>query len=253
MADYSREEAAERAGIQPGELDRLVELGILTHSDGDRFPIGEIRKAGLVESLRAAGLPLDAMATELRKGRASLEFVNTSGYERFSGLTDQTFAELGRQTGVPVELLTVIREAAGGSEPSPDDRVREGELPIFPFVELAFREGFRPAVIEGFLRSIGDSLRRMADAEEEWWRSEVREQREKSGQTATEIATDPVAAAIPPLLEQAVLALYRSQQTYSWTGAIIEDFEARLAEAGVYGHPEQPPPCASSTSPATPA
>jgi hypothetical protein len=115
---------------------------------------------------------------------------------------------------VPVELLTVIREAAGGAQPSPDDRVREGELDVIPFLELQVEGELRPIVIEGLLRSLGDSLRRMAEAEPEWW-GDVNRMLTNAGKSAQEIATSDLGARIPPMLEQAVLALYRSQQTYA--------------------------------------
>jgi len=42
----------------------------------------------------------------------------------------------------------VIREAIGLAQPSPDDRLREDEMAIVPFIELQVSEGFRPAAIE---------------------------------------------------------------------------------------------------------
>ena len=67
------------------------------------------------------------------------------------------------RTGIPLELLTVIREAIGMAEPSPDDRLREDEMAIVPFIELQLAEGFRPAAIERLLRVEGDSTRRIAE------------------------------------------------------------------------------------------
>jgi hypothetical protein len=40
VGDYSRPEAAERAGVSVGDINQLVDLGILQPSEGDLFSIG---------------------------------------------------------------------------------------------------------------------------------------------------------------------------------------------------------------------
>jgi hypothetical protein len=57
----------------------------------------------------------------------SLAFMGSPAYERFTALTNETFAEASQRTGVPVELLMVVREAAGGAVPSPNDRIQQTE------------------------------------------------------------------------------------------------------------------------------
>ena len=56
---------------------------------------------------------------------------------------DVTFAQLAEERDVPVELLTFIREASGSGVPSPDDRVRNEELPYVDLIEMQLRAGFR--------------------------------------------------------------------------------------------------------------
>ncbi|MGH2392850.1 MAG: hypothetical protein ACRDGH_05040, partial [Candidatus Limnocylindria bacterium] len=122
MVDYSRQEAAERAGVSLEDLNQLVELGILSPAKGDRFTSGDNRKAEMVQSLTAAGLPMEDLAAAIGRGALSLDFVEQPGYERFTALSDHTFAQVSAQTGVPVELLMVIREAVGGAPANPTDR-----------------------------------------------------------------------------------------------------------------------------------
>ena len=240
MIAYTAEEAAERAGISVEQLDRLVGLEVLRPIANGRFTRGDVRRADLVNSLQAAGLPLDNMAAEIRSKRASLDFVDTAAYERFSALSAETFADVSRRTGVPVELLMAVREAAGGAEPSPDDRVREGELAVIPFLEIQVASAFGSGAIETLLRSLGDCLRQMAVAEGQWW-GEVRRVLADAGNSAQEIATSSLSAQLPPLLEQAVIALYRSQQTYAWTATVIADFESRLVATGALEPTVRPP------------
>ena len=99
-----------------------------------------------------------------------------------------TFAELSERSGVPIDVLTVLRVAAGGKAAGPDDRVREDELEVLPLVEYQMQLGFRPQAIERALRVYGDSLRRVAEAEAEWWRSEVEGQVLADGGSTSGIA-----------------------------------------------------------------
>ena len=241
MSDYSRQEAAERAGINVEELSGLVELAILHPGEGDRFTSGDVRKAGLVHNLLAAGLPMDGMVAALRSGALSLDFMDRAEYERFSSLSDVTFQELSARTGIPVQLLMVVREAVGGSQPSPEDRVRDNELAIVPFIELQLEEQFRPIAIERLLRGHGDSLRRMAEQEADWWRSEVILPRLQAGQSASEVSQVEFSEEMAALAEQARRAMYHAQETRAWTGNIIESVEYALAQAGVVTRLDRPP------------
>ena len=126
MNGYSLPEAAERAGISVDELSRQVELGILSPDDDGQFTLGAVRKAAMAQSLAAGGVPLEGLAAELKSGRLSLDFLDDPVFETFAALSTVTFEELSAQTGVPVELLMVIREAIGlGAAASFRPRSRE--------------------------------------------------------------------------------------------------------------------------------
>lgn len=89
-------------------------------------------------------------------------------YERFAALSSLTFQQLSDKTGVPVELLMVIREAIGSAQPTPTDLVREDELLITPFIEAQFKAGFRPGSLG---RSRSEVLRdRSGRAQRRRWR-----------------------------------------------------------------------------------
>ena len=69
-------EAAQRAGVSVEELSRLVELGIIAPDAEDRFTSSDVRRAGLVMSLVAAGIPLDGLGAAMRSGTVSLDFLD---------------------------------------------------------------------------------------------------------------------------------------------------------------------------------
>lgn len=113
MAWYACEDAAERAGVEPPYLVRLVDLGILAPQEHDRFSPGDVRRVLMARSLEDAGIPLDDVAAAIQHGALSLEFFDATGFERFSALTAETFRQVSDRTGIPFDLLTVVREAIG--------------------------------------------------------------------------------------------------------------------------------------------
>src|SRR5919197_6618180 len=122
---YSRQEVAGRAGVDPEYVDRLVELEILKPGAEDAFSQGDVRRARWVHSLEAAGVPLDGMAAAVRDGTISFSFLDASAFDRFAELSGTTFQQVSESTGIPMDLLNVVREAVGFAEPQPEDHVRE--------------------------------------------------------------------------------------------------------------------------------
>jgi adenylate cyclase len=238
---YSPEDAAERAGVDPYYLVRLVDLGILSLEEPDRFSSGDVRRVLMARSLEDSGIPLDGVGAAIQRGALSLAFLDAATYERIAALAAETFRQVSDRTGIPLELLMVIREAIGMAQPSPDDRLREDEMPIVPFIELQVAQGFRPAAIERLLRVQGDGTRRITEQEAAWWNSEVMEPALAAGKVQEEIGNADLADRNAPLSEQAVLAMYHAQQARAWTANIIERFEVLMAKAGIHSRLERLP------------
>jgi adenylate cyclase len=241
VAWYPREQAAERAGVEPRYIARLTDLGVLTPEGEDRLSSGDIRRVLMARSLEAAGIPLREMVDAIRRGALSLDFLDAASYERVARLADETFEQVSDRTGIPLGLLMVVREAVGMAQPSPDDRLREDEMAIVPFIELQIAEGFHPSAIERVLRVQGDSTRRIADAEAAWWNTEVIEPAMAADDGPQGISNADLADRIAPLMEQSVLAMYHIHQARAWTANIIEGFEGLMAEAGIRSRLERLP------------
>jgi len=224
-------------------LDRLISLGMIEQRPNERLTPGDVRRAQLVRTLDRAGIPLDGLAALIRDGRVSMSFLDTPTYERFAALSNETFASVAKRTGVPLDLLMVVREATGSAVPEPTDFVREDELQIVPFLETQIRNGFRPAAVERLLRVTGDSLRRIAAQEADWWLSEVMEPALAKGMTMSEAAngTERFNAEMVTTAEEAMLATWHANQSYAWTNNIINGLEQTLAAHGLYTKLDRPP------------
>ena len=243
MVSYSRAEIAERAAVTVEHVSHLVELGILVPGEGDRFAAGDSRRASLVQSLEAGGIAAESLADGIRRGELDLAFMDDPAYERFAARSGETFGQASERTGIPVELLMVIREVIGSAVPTPDDHMREDELAVLPLIELEIKNGFRPIMIERFLRVMGDCMRRVAATEAGLWDSEVMGPLYARGLKGAEIgiATAEVSEGIGPLQDEAMLAILHAHEQHSWTSNIIGGFEAIMANAGLQSRPDRPP------------
>ena len=239
-AVYTREEAAERAGVDVSYLDRLLDVGILSPAE-EGFSNRDVRRMLLAKSLEGAGIPLDAVGAAIRQGSLSLDFLDADAYERFASLSDETFREASERTGIPLDLIMLLREALGMAPPEPEDRLREDELAILPVIQIQIDKGFRLASIERLLRVQGNSTRRVAEQEAAWWYAEVIEPAFEAGKSLEEMGNPDFADLISPLMDQAFIAMYHAQQARSWTANIIEGFEQVLARAGIHSRLERVP------------
>jgi adenylate cyclase len=112
-----------------------------------------------------------------------------------------------------------------------------------PVIELQLSSGFRPLVIERWLRASGDSLRRIVDTETDWYRTEVVLPLLEAGMTEAEMveAQADLGSRIAPLTEQALLGMYHGQQEHAWSRSAVEVVEGALERAGLYSRLHRPP------------
>jgi class 3 adenylate cyclase len=244
MIDYSRAEVADLAGVDRAYVDRLIELGIITPDADGQLTRGDIRRAQMAPTLEQAGITPEDLAAGLRDGHLSLAFLDSPAYERFATLSDETFQDLSERTGLPLNLVMLIREAAGGAVPNPDDQVREDELAVVPLIEIELAMGFRQISIERQLRVLGDGLRRVAETQSDAWRSDITEPMIANGASFTEMGDDSVSGEVvrhDRAMDEAVLAIWRARSVRSWSGNIITGLEQSLADAGLLTALPRPP------------
>jgi class 3 adenylate cyclase len=243
VTELTRREVARKAGVPPEYVDSLRELGILTPGPGGSFSLGDVRRARWVHGLEQSGVQLDGLAAAVRDGDLSFSFLDASAFDRFAGVSDTTFRELSARTGIPLELLMVVREALGFAAPRPDDRVREDELSVVPVIELQLSSGFRPVVIERWLRACEDSLRRITETETDWYESEVMRTLLRAGVAEADLleAQADLGSRIAPLTEQALLAMYHGQQEHAWSKSFVEYVEGVLETSGLHRRLRRPP------------
>lgn len=232
---------AERSGVGAGFPDRVVELGIVAPDDQGRFSEGDVRRIKIASTLERTGVSLEGLGSAMGSGVLSLDFLDAPAYGRIASLTGVTFADLAGKTGIPVELLMVIREAIGAAQPQPNDQVREDELEIVPFVEFLAATGVPPQGIERLLRVYPESLGRIAEREADWWHTELMPVLGDMGPSEVLEAESMLQPDSVLLADRALITMYHAQQARAWTKSIIETVETALEGAGLFNRIDRLP------------
>ena len=224
-------------------MNRYRGLGLVGANDSDGFSDADVRRMQVFQTLERAGIPIDGLALLVEEGHLSLEFIESAGQYVFVPLSDLTFAEVSAETGVRFETLAAIREALGGTPPDAGDQIGEEELAILPLVEMQQSLGFRSRAIEQALRVYGESLRRIAETEAEWFRTEIVQPMFARGQTEDDVGR--FSAEISPRLsevsDRAVMAIFHRQQRHAWSVNIIDGMALALERAGLYRRDQSNP------------
>jgi adenylate cyclase len=236
---------AELAGVTEAEIGRMTGLGILVERDGQApFRVGDLQKVRLAVACERAGLPMDGIAAAIRAGRLSFAFMEAAPYHRFGVPSDRTYRQVSQDTGISLEVLRESMEAMGFAWTSPDDPVRDDELEAVPLVDLAVASGIidrRWMVRVG--RGYAEGLRLAARVENEAYQARFEEPVLRAGlgqRRAMELASE-LAAEFLPLVDRAVMGIYRRQQELVWTEHQVLNVEAALEEAGTVVRPERVP------------
>jgi adenylate cyclase len=229
----------------PGHfVDRLVELGILSPGEGSSsFSGGDVRRARFVHGLEQGGVPLETVGSAVQSGELSFAFFDTSFWDRFGGLAAKTYRELSAETGLGLDLLQAIRESMGFARPGPDDRVREDELAPVALVSTLIAAGVDPVAMERHVRVWGESLRRIAEADSNFYRTQIMDPLMRSGLRWSEIIRLGMEASsmFVPLLDPALLSVYHAQSEHTWMANVVEAVEATLEGAGLHRSITHPP------------
>jgi adenylate cyclase len=239
-ADPDLAEIATRAGVDAPYVARLVELGIVP---AQTSPDGAVRRVKVAVAIEQGGIPLELLGSAIRDGHFSLDFVEQPSYDVLAAYSGETFGDVAARTGIPLEALLAIRRAMGFADAEPDDRMRRDELEVVPLLAFQLAAGVRRPLMERALAVQGEALRRIADTEADWWRTEILEPHIRSGRTARDIGslTEELAAQMSPAADRALVAIYHGQEAHAWMRNIFEGFESLLDRAGVRPRTERVP------------
>jgi adenylate cyclase len=245
MNELSASALADLAGVTEAEVARMVALGILVVRDGtDPFLETDVQKVRLATACEQAGLPMDGIASAIRDGRLSFAFLEAAPFRRWAVRTTRTHRQVSQETGMPLDTLVAVLESMGFARVGPDEPMREDELAVVPLLQLGFSSGVLDlAWLTRLGRAHVEGLRLIATAWGEAYQARFEGPALASGadqRTAMELAAQ-LSIDFLPLVDPALLAIYRRQQELLWTEGLVERIEDELEAAGVLGRPGRVP------------
>jgi adenylate cyclase len=243
MGGSPRAALARRAGVEVAYVDRLLDAGILVPGDDGSFREGAHRLIGLVRTLERSGLTAEAIGEAVRGGRFSFDMLDLPIYERFAPAAGPTFRELSARTGVPLDLLLVVREACGFGLARPDDPMREDEVEASEFLVAADVARYDAGVFERMLRVYGEALSRIVETESAAWVDQVVQPMIDAGVSEADALTRGAryGEQTAPELDRALVAMYHGHQGAVWARIFFELLERTLERAGVRPPAEEDP------------
>ena len=245
MEALSASGLADLAGVTRGEVERLVELGILVARDGPApFRDTDVPKVRLAVACERAGLPLAGIAAAVRDGRLSFAFLELAPFRRWAVRSGRTYRQVSRATGVPLEQLAGALESMGFARVGPDEPMREDELEVVPLLRLGLASGILdPAWLSRLGRAHVEGLRLIATAWGDAYQARFEGPVRAAGgdQRAAMERAAQLSIDFLPLGDPALLAIYHRQEELVWTEGLVERIEDELEAAGLLGRPGRVP------------
>jgi adenylate cyclase len=236
---------AELAGVSEAEIGRMIDLGVLVaREEAAPFLTIDLRKVRLALACERAGLPMDGIAAAIRAGRLSFAFLEASPYHRWAVPSDRTHRQVSEETGVPMDVLRETLESMGFAWTSPDEPMREDELEVIPVLQMGISTGIldkRWMARVG--RAYAEGLRLAALVETEIFQARFEGPALDAGagqRQVMELASE-LAAPFMPLVDRALMGIYRRQQELVWTDHQVLNIEAALEEVGAIARPDRVP------------
>ena len=94
MDGISERDVADRAGVEPDYVTRLVDVGVLAPTAGGTFTEGDVRRTRLYQGLERTGLPLEAIREALDAGELSFGWLDNPLYDLIAPLSQRSFRDV---------------------------------------------------------------------------------------------------------------------------------------------------------------
>lgn len=238
----SVDDLARLAEAEPAFVQRAIRVGALEPSPAGGFGAQDANRLRFLKAWDAAGLSVEAIADLIRRGELPFSFLTgptVAAHPRLPS-TYQAFCE---QRGVQLSLVQRLHDALGFAPPAAFDWVREDDQVVIELLEQLVAAGAEESATLRLLRVYADALRRLAQAEEELYESQVEEKLRHAGATEQDLLdrSGAAGAQLPPLMEQTLVAVYRRHRQHVWLDHSIGHLERILEANGLYERLDHPP------------
>jgi adenylate cyclase len=197
-----------------------------------------VRRVRLVAACAQAGLSLEGIGEAITDGRLSLAFLDLMSIAG-RPLTGTTYAELCDEQALPMELVQRVHEASGLGRPQPEDPIHPLDRDLLGSAQLGRMLGLDDGVLIRIARVYGENLRRIAQAEPEFYHDHVEQPLLASGMDEQQMraAATQLSDQLAGVVQRMLLALYTRHQERYTIDHLVEHIEAVVAEE----RPQRPP------------
>jgi adenylate cyclase len=242
--ELSGEELAVRSGVTAEQLQRLVELGIITPSPRGRFRPPDIQRVRVVDTLAEAGFAPEELSELITTGAYNLDWASVVFPEPIAQLTT-TLEQAAATTGLPENLAGRLYDAWELPRPQPGQALRADEDELLQLAVPALAAfGRDETALLAMHRQLGESLRRLAESQVRLFHTHVEQQLGAEGEPDRAWTDDlnQVAAWLMASLERAVVLLYRRHFEHYVLDVTVLRAEVARERAGLARRrPDRPP------------
>ena len=231
----SADEVAERAGTTPQHIALLAKVGILEPDEDGTYLRRDVLRARFVLGLDAMGIDANAVADALASGDLTLGYAEIGA--RRPPRSNRTFAELSDEIDIPFVSLERLYVAFGLPRPTPDEFVREEDVPLMKFIPVLVGAGLSEGDVLRLARVWGDSARRVAQFQSHYLHHSIEEPFRRRGlrdNAAFEAALREVGVRSGRSGEDLLGWLYRRHSEVFETEHLFDHVETALEDAGVH-------------------
>jgi class 3 adenylate cyclase len=136
---YSAAGIATEAGCEEDRVRWLVEIGLLSPDENDRFTYGSVLALKMVSALMESGITAETIEQAAAEGLLSFQRLDEYLPYEPGPRSDRTFAEFQADAGPRAELLPAVYEVLGLPKPDPTAPIHVDEEAMFE----RFLEGWR--------------------------------------------------------------------------------------------------------------
>jgi adenylate cyclase len=230
----SEEQLVEAASSTRERIRDLAAWGMLVAAPDGSFARSDIARIRVADALERSGIPVEGIARAVEDGTLSFGFVGTMlpevGY-----VPGTTMGGFAADHGVPWSLIASSLVRFGLPVPGEDEPIREDDAAVFPSAAAALGLGLPEDALVRFSRLVGESLRKLADAQVDLFDSAMVRPMIGAGlpeMTVLENAAQ-MGRTLQPMMEELFLWVFRRHQEHAIVESVIEHVEDALDRAGV--------------------
>ncbi|RPI25324.1 MAG: adenylate/guanylate cyclase domain-containing protein [Actinobacteria bacterium] len=240
--ELTADEVARLAEVDRAFVDRAVAAGALGPAGGRSFTRDDAARLRVLRMWDAAGLPVASIAAAVARGDLSFGFLDNPTMAVGDQL-DVAYDVWCSRQGIDLATIQAIHESLGFTPPEGTDPARSDDIPLVGLFRAMTSAGAGDSAVWRLLRVYADGLRRIAEAEREFYEAEVEGPLRREGHSDLDLLDRGAAVGrdLMEAIEATLLSIYRRHRSHVWLDHSVGHVEVILEAEGLYRRSATPP------------